>query len=99
MPGKIQLANSLNRLDCQGKLLVQCINPLSEQIKLPAGALIGKYHSIPEADVWMALETVADTQRILPRASRATVPEYVADLHRIVKGNLLAATALLRFAL
>jgi len=46
MPGKIQLANSLNQLDCQEELFVQCINSFTELIKLPAGALVGKYYSI-----------------------------------------------------
>jgi len=46
----------------------QCINPFTEPVRLSAGALVGKYHSIQEADVGPALETVADTQRTPPLA-------------------------------
>jgi len=42
MPVRIQLANSLNWLACQGKLLLQSINPITKPIKLPAGALVGE---------------------------------------------------------
>jgi len=65
MPGGIQLANSLNWLDCQGELLVQCINPFTEPIALSAGALVGKYYSIQETDVGPALDQWA-TPRVLP---------------------------------
>jgi len=58
----IRLANSLNRLDCRQELLLQCINPFTEPVQLSAGVLVGKYHSIQEADVGPALETVTDTQ-------------------------------------
>jgi len=32
MHGTIELANSLNRLDCQKELPVQCINPFTEPV-------------------------------------------------------------------
>jgi len=87
MPGGIQLENSLNQLDCQGELLVQYINPFTELIKLPAGALMGKYYSIQEADVGPALETVANAPGAPSRARRAAVPEHVADLYDGACGN------------
>jgi len=59
---EIQLANSLNWLDCQGKLIVQCINLFPQPDKLSARALVGKYHSIQETDVGPALELVASSQ-------------------------------------
>jgi len=62
MHGAIRLANSLNRLDCRQGLLVQCISPFTEPVRLSAGALVGKCYSIQGADVGLALETVADTQ-------------------------------------
>jgi len=49
--GAIRLANSLNWLDFRRELLMQCINPFAESVRLSAGALVGKYHSIQEADV------------------------------------------------
>jgi len=62
---EIQLANSLNWLDCQEELLVKYINTFTEPIKLPAGALVRK-HSIQEVDVGPALETVAVALRVPP---------------------------------
>jgi len=87
MLGRFQLAKSLNRLKCQGEILVQCINPFTEPIKLPAGALVGKYHSIQKADVGPPLETVADASGAPPRAIRAAVPEHMADLYDGACGN------------
>jgi len=75
------LENRLNRLDCQGELLIQCINPFMKPIKLPTGTLVGKYHSIHEVDVGPALETGADAPGAPPRVGRAAVPEHVADLY------------------
>jgi len=54
--GAIRLANSLNWLDCRQEILVHCINPFTEPVRLSAGALVGKYHSIQKADVGPALE-------------------------------------------
>jgi len=79
--GVIQLANSLNWLDCRRELLVQCINPFTEPVQLLAGALVGKYHSIQEADVGQALETVTDIQGNTHLTSQRTDPEYMADLY------------------
>jgi len=83
--GAIRLANSLNRLDCRQEFLVQCINPFTEPVRLLTGALVGKYHSIQEADVGPALETVADTQSYTPHTSRGAVPEHMADLYSMWK--------------
>jgi len=79
--GAIRLANSLNWLDCRKELLVQCINPFAESVRLSAGVLVGKYHSIQETDVGPALETVADSQGNLPRIKQGAVPKHVADLY------------------
>jgi len=106
--GGVQLANSLNRLDERGEFLVQCVNHFTEPVELPAGSLLGKFHSVQEEDVVPALETADKARRIPTRDGRGPVPEHVAELygdacdgceskrerlHRIVKGNLLAATA------
>jgi len=49
--GGVQLANSLNGLDERGEFLVQCVNPFTEPVELPAGSLVGKFHSVQEEDV------------------------------------------------
>jgi len=41
-----------------------------------------KYHSIEEANVGPAPETVIDTHGKPPRASREAVPEHLADLYK-----------------
>jgi len=71
---------------------VRCINPFTEPVRLSARALVGKYHSIQEANVGSALETVADTQGKPLRASRGAVPEHVADLYGGVCGNCTSST-------
>jgi len=63
---RIQLANSLNRLDCGEKLLVQGTNLFTEPIQLPNGALMEKYHFIQKEDVGLAQETVDDAQGTPP---------------------------------
>jgi len=90
--GVIRLANSLDWLDCRQELLVQCINPFTEPVRLLAGALVGKYHSIQEADVGPALKTVADTQGNPPRTSQGSVPERMADLYDGACGNCSSST-------
>jgi len=71
---------------------VQCINPFTEPVRLSAGALVEKYHSIQEADVGPALETVADTQENPTRTSRGAVPEHMADLYDGACGNCTSST-------
>jgi len=90
--GAIRLANSLNRLDCRKELFVQCINPFMEPVRLSVEALLGKYHSIQEADVGLALETVADTQGNPPHTGRGAVPEHMADLYGGACGNCTSST-------
>jgi len=92
MHGAIRLANSLNRLDCRRELLVQCINPFTEPVRLSVGALVGKYHSIQEANVGPALETVADTQGKPPHTSQRAVPEHMADLYSVACGHCTSIT-------
>jgi len=92
MHGAIRLANNLNRLDCRKELLVHCVNPFPEPVRLSAGALVGKYHSIQEVDVGPALETVADTQGSPPSTGRGAVPEHMADLYGGACGNCTNST-------
>jgi len=90
--GAIRLANSLNRLDCRRELLVQCINPIAELVRLLAGVLVGKYHSIQDANVGPAMETVADSQENPPRTKQGTVPKHVADLYGGACDNCTSST-------
>jgi len=53
---------------------------------------VGKYHSIQEADVGPALETVANTQGNPPRTSQRAVSEHVADLYEGACGNCTSST-------
>jgi len=79
--GAVQLANSLNRLDERGEFLVQCMNPFTEPVELPARSLVGKFHSVQEEDVGPALETADEAHRIPTRNGRGLVPEHIAELY------------------
>jgi len=79
--GAVQLANSLNRLNERGEFLVQCMNPFTEPVELPAGSLVGKFYSVQEEDVGPALETADEACSIPTRDGRGPVPEHVAELH------------------
>jgi len=73
--GGVQLANSLNRLDEWGEFLVQCVNPFTEPVELPAGSLAGKFYSIQEEDV--GPETADGARRVPTRDGRGrSVPEH-----------------------
>jgi len=43
---RIPLASSLNQLTERRDILVQCVNPFTESIKLPAGSMLGKFYSV-----------------------------------------------------
>jgi len=79
--GGVQLANSLNRLDERGEFLVQCVNPFTEPVELPAGSLVGKFHSVQEDNVEPALELADEARRIPTRDGRGPVPEHIAELY------------------
>jgi len=52
---RIQLASSLNRLTEWGEILVQCVNPFSEAVKLPSGSVLGRFYSVQEEDIGPSL--------------------------------------------
>jgi len=79
--GAVQLANSLNGLDERGEFSVQCMNPFAEPVELPAGLLVGKFHSVQEENVGPALKTADDACRIPTRDGRGPVPEHVAEFY------------------
>jgi len=66
--GGVQLTYSLNRLDERIEFLVQRVNPFTEPVELPAGFLVGKFHSVQEEDVGPALETADDARSPLETA-------------------------------
>jgi len=72
---------------------VQCVNPFTESVKLPARSMLGRFPSVQEEDVGPLLGDTTESPQQRPLKGLGNVP------HRIVKGNLLAASALLRFAL
>jgi len=75
--GTIQLANGLNRLDCRGKLLGQCINPFTEPVKLPAKKKIWNWH----------LRQWPEPKEPPPRTRRGAILEHMADLYEEACGN------------
>jgi len=78
---RIQLASSLNQLTVRGEILVQCINPFTESIKLPAGPMLGRFHSVKEEDVGPSLgDTTEGPRQHLPEG-RGTVPPHVKELY------------------
>jgi len=61
--------------------MVQCVNPFTEPVELPAGSLVGKFHSMQEEDVGPSLE-MGDEARGVPTVNdRGPVPEHVVELY------------------
>jgi len=79
--GGVQVANSLNRLDERGEFLVQCVNPITEPVELPAGSLVRKFHSVQEEDVGPAMETAEEARGVPTRNGRGPVPEHLVDMY------------------
>jgi len=52
---RIQLASSLNQLTARGEILVQCVNPFTESVKLPAGSMLSRFHPVQEEDARLSL--------------------------------------------
>jgi len=84
---RIQLASSLNRLTARGVILVQCINPFTESVKLPAGSLLGRFHLVQEEDVEPSLGDMTKDPRQRPSGGRGTVPPHVKELYEAACGG------------
>jgi len=54
---------------------------LTEPVELPAGSLVGKFHSVQEENVGPALETAEEAQRIPTIDGRVPVPEHLVELY------------------
>jgi len=101
---RIQLASSLNQLTARGEILVQCVNPFMKLVKLPAGSMVGRFHSVQEGDVGPLLGETTDNLCEPPQESQEPVPTHVKDLYeaachgctsnkeRLVMAKLLQST-------
>jgi len=78
---RIQLASSLNQLTARGEILVQCVNPFTESVKLPAGSMVGCFHSVQEGDVRPSLGDTTEDSRQRPQRGRGTVPPHIQELY------------------
>jgi len=67
---RIQLASNLNRLTERGEILVQCVNPFSEAVKLPSGSMLGHFHSVQDEDMGLSKR-------------RGTVPPHIQELYKM----------------
>jgi len=59
---------------------VQCINPFTESVKLPAGSMRGRFHSVQE-DVGPPVGDTTKDPRQHPSGGRGTVPPHVKELY------------------
>jgi len=78
---RIQLARSLNRLTERGDILVQCINPFSEAVKLPSGSVLGRFYSVQEENIGPSLGDATESPQQRPSQGRRTVPPHVQELY------------------
>jgi len=78
---RIQLASSLNQLTVRGEILVQCVNPFTESVKLPAGSMLGRFHSVQEEDVGLSLGDTTEGARQRLSKGRGTVSPHIKELY------------------
>jgi len=78
---RIQLASSLTQLSARGEILLQCVNPFTESVKLPAGSMVGGFHSVQEGDMGPSLEDTAEGPHQRPHRGRGTIPPHVRELY------------------
>jgi len=60
---------------------VQCVNPFSESAKLPAGSVLGRFHSIQEKDIGPSLGDATEGPRLRPSKGRGNVSPQVKELY------------------
>jgi len=84
---RIQLTSSLNQLTVWGEILVQCVNPFTESVKLPAGSMLDRFLSIQEEDVGPSLRDTVEGPRQRPPKGRETVPPYAKELYEAACGG------------
>jgi len=84
---RIQLASSLNRLTARGEIFVQCVNPFTKSVKLPAGSMLGRFHSVQEQDVGPLLGDTMESPWQRPSKGQETVPPHVKELYEAACGG------------
>jgi len=83
---RIQLASSLNQLTARGEILVQCVNLFMESVKLPAGSMLGRFHSVQEKNVGPSLGDAAEGPWQSPPKGQGTIPPHVKELYEAACG-------------
>jgi len=78
---RIQFASSLNQLTAQREILVQRVNPFTESVKLPAGFMVGRFHSVQGGDVGSSLGDTTYKPRQLRQGDPGPVPTHARDLY------------------
>jgi len=79
---RIQLTRSLNRLTERGEILVQCVNPFSEAVKLPSGSVLGHFHSVQEENIGPSLGDATEGPQQRRSQGQGTVPSHVQELYK-----------------
>jgi len=64
--------NSLNQLEEHWELLVQFVNPFRKPVQLLAGFLVGKFYSMQEENLRLAMETAEKKSE--PSGARPSEP-------------------------
>jgi len=80
---RIQLASSFNRLTERGEILVQCVNPFSEAVKLSSGSILDRFHSVQEKDIGPSLGDATEGPQQRPSQGRGTVPLHIQELYKM----------------
>jgi len=65
----------------EGEVLVQCVNPFTELVELPAGSLVGKFHSMQGEDVGPTMEMAKEAREKPTTNGRGPVPEHWVNLY------------------
>jgi len=84
---RIQFTSSLNQLTVRGKIWVQCVNLSMESVKLLAGSMLGRFHSVQEKDMGPSLGDTAESPRQRLPTGQGTVPPHAKELYEAADGS------------
>ena len=78
---KLLLAASLNQPDEKGRILLRCLNPSNEPMKLAAGTVVGEWYSVEEQDIQLMN---SEPRKVEITGTRPVhgVPEHLGELYR-----------------
>jgi len=62
-------------------MLVQCVNPFTESVELPAGSMVSRFHSVQEGDVGLSLGEMTDDLCQPQQGGWGPIPAHVKDLY------------------